>query len=350
MPSLLPALLLTMMSIATMTSTAAATPADAPRVPTRLAVLGDSDSHGYQDTLNFAPGSAARGGPYRASTLQWTEVLARLRSGHLDLGPRETTGRAPQLGHLVAGWADITLRAPPKLDHRYNFAVSGATCDDLNEGRWHQSRSLTALIDKDPRAWEGGIVVIRIGVNSVGQEDALERLAGNADHPQVSAATEACVRAVGEAMERLRKHQPRLRFVLVGLFNNAHWAKLLDRWQDPAQLARIERGIDRFDKGLRELARSPGTAFLDERALFRRLFGDRDEHGRPAYRSWRIGPTLTLSNTAGDAPEHMVVADGHSGTAWNALWANELIGLLSSRFRLDVPPLSEAEIAALVGR
>jgi hypothetical protein len=349
MRSLLPALLLTMMSITATTSSTAAGPTGAPPVPVRMAVLGDSDSHGYQDTLSFAPGSAARGGPHRASTLQWTEVLARLRSSHLDLGPRETTGQAPRLARL-AGLADITLRTPPKLDHRHNFAVSGATCDDLNEGRWHQSRSLAALIDKDPQAWEGAVVVIRIGVNSVGQEDALERLAGDADDPQVSAATQACVRAVGEAMERLRKHQPRLRIVLVGLFNNAHWAKLLDRWQDPVQLARIERGIDRFDNGLRELARRPGTAFLDERALFRDLFGGRDGQGRPAYRSRRIGPTLTLSNTAGDAPEHMVVADGHSGTVWNALWANELLGLLASQLQLDVPRLSEAEIAALVGR
>lgn len=45
---------------------------NSPTSTVALAVLGDSDSHSYQDSLSFPPGSADRGGAYRARTFQWT--------------------------------------------------------------------------------------------------------------------------------------------------------------------------------------------------------------------------------------------------------------------------------------
>src|SRR5690349_12364250 len=50
-----------------------------------IAVLGDSNSQSYHDDTWFPPHE--RGGPLRASTFQWTEVLARLRGSELDMGP-----------------------------------------------------------------------------------------------------------------------------------------------------------------------------------------------------------------------------------------------------------------------
>jgi len=61
------------------------TPTDSsPPTTIALAVLGDSGSHSYQDSLSFPPGSADRGGAFRARTFQWTEVLARLRAADQD--------------------------------------------------------------------------------------------------------------------------------------------------------------------------------------------------------------------------------------------------------------------------
>jgi hypothetical protein len=51
----------------------------------RFAVLGDSDSQSFHDSLTLADPSL-RGGPYRATTWQWTEVLARLRGDQIDSG------------------------------------------------------------------------------------------------------------------------------------------------------------------------------------------------------------------------------------------------------------------------
>src|SRR5690606_24486956 len=93
-----------------------------------LAVLGDSDSHAYHDTLHFPPGWPARGGPSRAITFQWTEVLARRRPEAIDLGPWGRWGMRRSWARVL-GRLGRTVRAPRKEDHRHNFAVSGARCE-----------------------------------------------------------------------------------------------------------------------------------------------------------------------------------------------------------------------------
>src|SRR5471032_1393240 len=51
-----------------------ATGSAAPSGTIRFAVLGDSDSQSFHDNLTLADPSL-RGGPHRATTWQWTEVL-----------------------------------------------------------------------------------------------------------------------------------------------------------------------------------------------------------------------------------------------------------------------------------
>lgn len=315
-----------------------------------LAVLGDSDSAGYQDSLNFPPGSAQRGGAYRAQSLQWTEILAQLRGEHFDLGPREETGLPGWRARLAGLWGE-TPRAPAKFDHRHNFAFEGAGCDRLNGGSAPQAAALAALIGSAPADWEHGVVVIRIGVNDIGSSGRIEALAANPEDADSRAAMQACVEAIDQSILSLRAVQPNLRFVLVGVFDNLHWASNLERWRDPQAVANISRGLDHFDDALRELAavRAP-AAFVSDRDWFAGHWGGRDAQGLPAYRSVAIGD-LRVRNALGDSPEHACLADGHGGTAWNALWANALIEQLN---RLDpelaVPALSEAEILSLLPR
>ena len=61
-------------------------PADAAAVA--LAVIGDSDSHSYQDIYTFPSASPMRGGAFRQGSLQWTEVLDRLRHARVVVGGR----------------------------------------------------------------------------------------------------------------------------------------------------------------------------------------------------------------------------------------------------------------------
>ena len=82
-----------------------------------LAVLGDSDSHAYHDSVFFPPGSVKRGGAYRATPWQWTELLQRLRGRPLEqgvwgvLGSRGAVARANR-------WLGRAGRSPPRVATR----------------------------------------------------------------------------------------------------------------------------------------------------------------------------------------------------------------------------------------
>ncbi|MBD8526646.1 SGNH/GDSL hydrolase family protein [Pseudomarimonas arenosa] len=323
--------------------------------PRPLAVLGDSDSAGYQDSISFPPGSPERGGAHRAQSFQWTEVLATLRSAQLDLGPREETGVAGWRARLT-GLVGETPRAPRKFDHRHNFAISGAVCENLTGGNSPQLHALTRLIAEQPAQWRRGAVVIRIGINDLGDGDRLAAIATDPNHADFVHARTHCLEQIQQAALQLRAQQPHLLIVLVGLFNNAHWAPYVPRFQQAEQLANIDRAIDGFDSALRALAHGDsGMLFFDDRAWFADTFGGRADDGSAAYRSLAIGD-LTVHYTQGDAPEHAILADGHIGTVWNALWANHLLELLNAAWhrRGDpepaIPPISQDEILGLLGR
>jgi hypothetical protein len=318
----------------------------APRLA--LAVVGDSDSHGYQDTLAFPAGTPDRGGPHRAGTLQWTEALERLRGSEIDLGPRERTGTSGRVSRLLE-WIGFDARSPAKLDHRRNFAVSGDGCEGLWGGN-RQVPRLLRLMDADPAPWRHGAVVLRIGVNTFGRASDLDRLARDPADRSVQGHIDACLSGVARAVTALRERHPGTRVVLVGIFDNLHWARYLDRWPEPRQQAAIAAGLDRFDAGLRRIAAvDPGrVAFFDDRAWFAGLWGGRGADGRPAYHPLVLGPRLAVAHSAGDAPWNAVLADGHAGTAWNAKWAQSLVGLLDTAFDLRLTPVTDDEVRRLV--
>lgn len=305
-----------------------------------LAVLGDSDSAGYQDRIGL-PDPSLRGGPERARSLQWTEILARLRGERLDLGPRTEVGGG-RIYALMRGLRGRPGRAR-KFDHLHNFAASGWGCDSLLDTRRAQVPALLEMIERAPERWRHGVVVIRIGVNDFGQPAALQRLAQDADDPQTQGAISACLAAIERSVERLHARLPTLQIVLVGIFDNRHLPGQHARWQSERESTRVVRALDRFDQGLRTLsAQRPQLLFLDERALFARLFGDRDAQGRPHYRPLRIGD-FELRLSQGDTPEHFLLQDGHGGTLWNALWLNALLALLGET------PLKAEEMLGLIG-
>ncbi len=312
-----------------------------------IAVLGDSDSHSFQDRHSFPPGSEDRGGRYRATSLQWTEVLGRLRGREVDLGEWGIygyRGTAARIGRLVGK----PLRSPRKEDYRYNFAVSGDGCGDLLGGTSMQTHGLLALMDEAPARWRNGVVVIRIGVNDFGGAETLEALAQDPMEAQAQRRIAACVQAIGQSVALLHARYPQLRIVLVGIFDNAQWAKFLDRWRSPPMLANIGAGLDAFDHALRQMAHDdPRIAFFDDRAWFAAHWGTRDARGLPAYRELAVGD-LRIGNTSGDAPDNAVLADGHAGTAWNGYWAQSLVALLNARFGTGIPPITEEEVATLV--
>jgi hypothetical protein len=240
-------------------------------------------------------------------------------------------------------------RSPPKEDYRYNFALSGNECSDLLEGYVQQTRALVSLMDQQPAYWRNGVVVIRIGVNTFGGAAELEQMAHDPMAAKAQRKIASCVRDIRQSVDALHARHPGLRIVLVGIFDNSNWVPYLDRWRNPGMLANIGRGLDPFDRALKDMARrDPRIAFFDDRAWFADHWGTRDARGGAAYRDLVLGD-LHVGNTAGDEPHNAVLADGHAGTAWNAEWARSLVELLNSRFHLGVAPITETEVIGIVG-
>lgn len=313
-----------------------------------LAILGDSDSHSYQDTVSFGADLTARGGAFRSRTFQWPEVLARVRGEQVDLGEWGVWGESGRVARLRERFGRSS-RSPRREDYRYNYSVSGARCEALNERPQQQVISLLSTMARDPDQWQRGVVIIRIGVNSIGQVENLDRLAKDPDDAFARAEMAWCVGHIAKAMRRIREVHPETGIVVVGIFDNSNWARLLDRWQTAGEIANIRHGLDAYDAALRALSqRFDRVAFFDDRAWFSRLWGGRNEDGLPDYRSVRIGDFLDVWNSAGDSPQNNVVADGHAGLVWNTLWVQSLITLMNSQLGTEIAPLADAEVSGWI--
>lgn len=313
-----------------------------------FAVLGDSDSHAYQDSISFPAGSGQRGGPNQSRTFQWTEVLARLRAGVIDPGPWEINGQnrvVAALGTL----ADLPgVRSPRKQDYRFNVATSGAGCASLTEGGHRQVQPLLYRMQQDTARWRQGVVVLRIGLNDLSQPGFLDALSRDpAAAPQQQVVSE-CLSHVGRAVEMIRAAFPQTHIVLVGVFNEANDPLNYDKWHSRSAMDNIDRGLDRYDTGLRELAaRTPHASFFDDRAWFRSLWGQRGPDGKPAYRDLKIGDRLTVTLTLGNEPRNGLTSDDHWGMAANAKWAQAMSRHLAS-VGLPVRPIDDAEVQRFV--
>jgi hypothetical protein len=314
----------------------------------RLAVLGDSDSHAYQDTMLIPAESNKRGGKFRETTLQWTEVLQRLRSDQINQGAWGVWGAPIKIAETL-DWLGLSGRAPRKLDFRYNFAVSGAECADLMTGYYRQAPRLLAQMNRAPEQWKNAVVMIQIGVNTIGQNESLDRYAKSGVTPQIRAEILACVEAHRQAISLIAASHPQTRFVVVGIFDNANIASNFERWATPVELANIAVALDIFDAGLRSLcAANLNITFIDARNWFRDHWGARDANGKPAYKSVNLGGATSVTNTRGDEPRNAVLADDHGGVVYNALWARRSIEAMNSAFSLNLTPITLAEIAVLV--
>lgn len=313
----------------------------------RLAVLGDSNNQSYHDTLLLRDPSL-RGGPFRATTYQWTEVLARLRGDQIDLGEWGAWGTNKYRAYADEAFG-FPARTPPKDDYRYNFSVNGATCNQLMGHPARQAIRLVKLMDTEPEAWRGGIVYIRIGEADFGDQDVLDELAHDPTARRPLALIDACTQAVSEAITLIRKHHPDTYVVVAQATGDGNWT---GNYNDPhvtSQLANVVAGIDRFDNGMRKLAAADHHVyFLDDRPWLTRLWGARDAQGRPVDKTLHLAPGWAITMTLGDDPHHAVLADGHAGVVWNALWAQHFVNELNAAFGFHFKPITDDEVIAFL--
>jgi len=311
-----------------------------------VAVLGNSDSHSYQDSL-LLRGPTSRGGTYRSVTYQWTEIWMRLRGNEVDLGAWGIWGSRWKIARVVQGLG-VAARAPRKQDYEYNFAVSGARCGHLLDEGYPQVPSLLRVTNRDRERWAQGIVIIRIGINSFGLTNQLDEYGTRGLDASARERVMNCVSAIERTVQLIRSRYPMVHIVLVPISDDTNLASNLDRWRDPAALARIDAVLSLFEDQLRAMAeRDPRMAFLDERGWFRQQWGSRSSDGAPAYRSISLGGPVPVTNSMGDHPRHLTLSDGHAGTVSNGLWLMNLVELLNARWALGLTPITGDEIARL---
>jgi hypothetical protein len=307
-----------------------------------VAVLGDSDSQGYQDR-NWNP-LPARGGAYRDITLQWTEVLDRLRSAEVDLGEVGWWGGRAKVVRILR-WLGCQRRLPRKLDHQYNFAFGGAHSNELTTGDYRQAQQLLSLMDRDPQRWLHGVVVIRIGIVDLGGDAMLAAMGKDCNAPEVQQAIQSCLLSIVDAVTMIRSHHPETRFVVVGILDNTDCPPNSEKPLPPDIHRNITQALDQFDASLREVADSdPRIAFFDDRAWFRDRWGGRSRDGSPAYRSVEVGKILRVPHEAGDSPTSSVLRDSHAGLVWNTLWCQSMTRVLAGDLGLPVTPILDREV------
>lgn len=299
-----------------------------------VAVLGDSDSHSYRDSLN----GLARGGENNAKTFNWLEIWERLRPDEVDPGPFARAGDSRWVAQLKAV-VGVPTRTPAKLDYLYNYAWSGARCASLTEAWPDQARRFLDRLSAEPERWADGLVVIRIGINDFGQGEHLKVWAREPE--KASPLVDACIEEIAESVAAIRKKST-VHIALVGIARdyNTPFAAL-----SPAEIASAEAPLARFDDGLKALAaRDLRIVFIDDNAWFEEKFGARV---RGTLAESTLVDGLAVTNAAGDGTQFLHTADGHPGAVASGLFLQHFIGRLNEKFgwRLSIP--SDEEIVTL---
>ncbi|SEB11652.1 SGNH/GDSL hydrolase family protein [Variovorax sp. YR216] len=326
-------------------------PPPAPPGTLPIAVLGDSNSHSYQDRVAFPLGSHERGGALRDQTFQWTEVLARLRGNELDFGPWVHWGRP-----WWSAWARdrvglLPSRTPIKEDYLYNFATSGGACKNLmGDGlgfRYPQVPRLLALMKEQPGRWQNGVVVIYIGAND--WNPYLDVMARDPDAPELRRVIGYCTQQIGRAIEAIHALHPSVRILLAGITNQGDDPALHGKYRDATSPSNIRKALAGANAAFRGIAEADPKriAFFDANAWAVERWGVRGPHGEPDFKSVHLG-RLTVTHTMGDEPGNTMLVDDHAGLAWNVLWAQSILARLREAFGLPLTPISDDEAARFV--
>jgi len=307
-----------------------------------LAVLGDSDSHIYRDPVN----RIKRGGLYHQVTYQWTELLDALRPGIFELGEKETWGSLSKVAELRRFFG-LSAKTPPKNDYKYNYAFSGLKCASLLHEWPRQAYWLLGEISHD-RGWSRGVVVIRIGINDIGQINHLQEYAEKGITEEVRQRVESCTQHIADTVQAIRKANDSIRIVLVGIADNSDFpSDKKMRFSSKEKIA-IRSVLDMIDTLLKDIvAHDDNAVFMDDHLWLRRYWPERKGGSAEESFELSLGGLVGVTKTWGDHPRNLVLADGHAGTVANGLWVRELIALLNNRFGFNIPPLLDEEIAAL---
>jgi lysophospholipase L1-like esterase len=306
-----------------------------------VAIIGDSDSHSYRDSVN----GVRRGGQFHEYSWNWVEIWDRLRSSEINLGPFIESGTRTRYAFLWSLFG-MTTRTPRKLDFKHNYALSGLGCRSLQDEWPYQGKWLLDQLRAEPDAWRDGLVIIRIGVNDLGQRKHLLRWAITGADAKAHKKVNDCVTAIRSLVHSLR-NMSSVHIAIVGIAHDYNYEDTFEIWQDVQSIRRISEVLTLYDDGLRSLAAEKSDiVFVDDTTWFRSRFGDRLT--RDLQNDFLLAESVRIINKVGNNPQFITLADDHAGSVAGALFLSELVHVLNQEFVLSLTPIMEEDVLQLI--
>lgn len=281
--------------------------------PLRIGILGDSTVDEYRGTDN-------RGGDYRDGTYNWLELLVMLRN--FDAGKWDN-------------WPE-----PRRLGYEYNWARSAATASSLLEAQQHTGLAeqvSEGLID---------LVVVSVGVNDFAifnnQYESVYsgEIAGEALDQKIQGIISNYTTAVDTILAT-----GDIPVIVSTIPDQSLTPSVIsdERFADSARRQIVSDAIRRVNEGIVRMANERGLAYLDFDAMYLSLL--------PLIEN---GYTIAGANVSlfarGDDPHNGVLGDGiHPGTVVEGIVANKYLELINEVLKLDIPLLTDTEIARAAG-
>lgn len=306
-----------------------------------VAVLGDSDSHNYQDSYD----NKSRGGEYWQVTFNWPTIWDLLRPNEVDLGRYDVWGTHYRIAR-VRFPLGLRARAPKKLDFEYNYAMSGLRCRSLLNGWPYQAKWLIDRIQRDAEYWRNGLVIIRIGVNDFGNKAELMTWADSALSEIPRDVVNRCVNDIEMVVESILDINTGIKVAVVGVARNYNLISLYPNVSE-LEIQNMESVLSFFDDQLRRWSMHRSrVAFVDDNRWFRSRLGSRLTGNLKT--EFSLSNSFKVVNALGNSPENLVLADRHASTIYNGLWLQDMVIQLNAQLGLELNPPTEEEILKLL--
>ena len=310
-----------------------------------VAVLGDSDSHSYRDSYD----NKSRGGEYHAYSYNWLELWARLSENEIYPGLWGVWGSHYRIAR-IKNMLMLKSRSPKKLDYEYNFALSGLKCRSLLDDWPYQGKWLLNELKSNPGYWANGLVIIKIGINDLGQNSDLIKWKKTGMDQKSSILVSNCINSIIKISDLILAESPGIRVAITGMVRGYNF---MDEWNEKLNkhdIQNIESVLSEFDFRLKKYANNlTRVAYIDDHFWFNRIFGSQEFDNLKSKIEFIEGTELI--NASGDEPINMLMQDNHTGTLYNGLWITHLVNELNGQFgmSLSIPNYQDVmKIAGLV--
>lgn len=279
----------------------------------RIGILGDSTVDEYR-------GSDNRGGEYAEHTFNWLELLVRLRN--FDAGQWED-------------WPE-----PRRTGYEYNWARSAATARSLLDDGQHTGLAeqvSEGLID---------VVVVSVGVNdfAIFNDEYEAVYSGDITAETLDQKINDLISDYTTAVDTILAARD-IPVIVSTIPDQSLTPSVMGdvRFSDPSRRQIVSDAIRRVNEGIIAMANERDLPYLDFDAMYLSLL-PLIEKGFTIE-----GSTINLF-ARGDDPHNGVLSDGiHPGTVVEGIVANTYLELINKALNLNIPLLTDAEIAGAAG-